>query len=82
MEIGADLGRPVTQLLREVGYTAAIYQDYACRDRGGRRIGWRRELAGASADGQDRVHGGAGIYRRSHRQRSKNAALPVLIFLY
>jgi release factor glutamine methyltransferase len=35
MEIGADLGRPVAQLLRDAGnYTAPkIYQDYACRDR-------------------------------------------------
>ncbi len=35
MEIGADLGRPAVQLLREAGnYTAAkIYQDYSCRDR-------------------------------------------------
>jgi release factor glutamine methyltransferase len=35
MEIGADLGRPVAQLLSDAGnYTAAkTYQDYACRDR-------------------------------------------------
>jgi release factor glutamine methyltransferase len=35
MEIGADLGRPVAQLLSDAGnYTAAkIYRDYACRDR-------------------------------------------------
>jgi release factor glutamine methyltransferase len=35
MEIGADLGRPVAQLLSDAGnYTAPkIYQDYACRDR-------------------------------------------------
>ena len=85
MEIGADLGRPVAQLLSDAGnYTAAkIYQDYACRDRVVVAYRPAADVAklrrGPQLMDKIVVHGGKRLTGEVTVSGSKNAALPVLI---